>query len=181
MTITRAKIDVSIPRKRRGDCSQHEKGLNKFYDQVGRTFWMTWNFRLNFLWNFHETFMKLSFTGRSSYFEACQLRCSQGCADCFPWFCQTTILWLHVPAGLFSTTAWGSYQISIHALCQAVKTDNKLLFENKSKFLLVHASSGFKHALKEVLADPAVQARLADTKASEEVAGSKISKLYNFL
>ena len=34
MTITRAKIDVSIPRKRRGDCSQHEKGLNKFYDQV---------------------------------------------------------------------------------------------------------------------------------------------------
>ena len=50
-----------------------------------------------------------------------------------------------------------------------MKTDNKLLFENKSKFLLVHASSGFKHALKEVLADPAVQARLADTKASEEV------------
>ena len=72
-----------------------------------------------------------------------------------------------------------SGQISIHALIQAVKTDNKLLFENKSKFLLVHASSGFKHALKEVLADPAVQARLADTKASEEVAGSKISKLYN--
>ena len=33
---------------------------------------------------------------------------------------------------------------------QAVKTDNKLLFENKSKFLLVHASSGFKHSLKEV-------------------------------
>ena len=54
-----------------------------------------------------------------------------------------------------------------------MKTDNKLLFENKSKFLLVHASSGFKHALKEVLADPAVQARLADTKASEEVAWSK--------
>ena len=54
-----------------------------------------------------------------------------------------------------------------------MKTDNKLLFENKSKFLLVHASSGFKHALKEVLADPAVQARLADTKASEEVAWAK--------
>ena len=52
---------------------------------------------------------------------------------------------------------------------KAVKTDNKLLFENKSKFLLVHSSSGFKHALKEVLADPAVQARLQDTKAGEEV------------
>ena len=33
MTVTRAKVDVSIPRKRRGDCSQHEKGLTKFYDQ----------------------------------------------------------------------------------------------------------------------------------------------------
>merc|ERR1712112_201621 len=33
MTVTRAKIEVSIPRKRRGDVSQHEKGLNKFYDQ----------------------------------------------------------------------------------------------------------------------------------------------------
>ena len=67
---------------------------------------------------------------------------------------------------------------------QAVKTDNKLLFEHKSKFLLVHSSSGFKHSLKEVkfrypdiifmyfykvLQDPAVQAKLADTKASEEV------------
>ena len=47
---------------------------------------------------------------------------------------------------------------------QAVKTDNKLLFENKGKFLLVHSSSGYKHALKEVLQDPAVLARLVDTK-----------------
>ena len=33
----------------------------------------------------------------------------------------------------------------------------------------MHASSGFKHSLKEVLADPAIQSRLQDTKASEEV------------
>ena len=49
---------------------------------------------------------------------------------------------------------------------QAVKTDNKLLFENKGKFLLVHSSSGYKHALKEVLQDPAVLARLVDTKVN---------------
>lgn len=30
----------------------------------------------------------------------------------------------------------------------AIKTDNKLLLENKGKFMLVHASSGFKHSLK---------------------------------
>lgn len=34
---------------------------------------------------------------------------------------------------------------------QAIKTDNKLLIENKSKFLLVKASSGFKHSLKGLL------------------------------
>lgn len=31
---------------------------------------------------------------------------------------------------------------------EAVKTDNKLLLDNKSKFLLIHSSSGFKHSLK---------------------------------
>ena len=45
----------------------------------------------------------------------------------------------------------------------------KMLLENKGKFVLVHASSGFKHSLKEVLQDPALQSRLADTKATEEV------------
>lgn len=34
MTLCRAKIDVNIPRKRKGHCSQHEKGLQKFYDAV---------------------------------------------------------------------------------------------------------------------------------------------------
>lgn len=33
---------------------------------------------------------------------------------------------------------------------EAIKTDNKLLLDNKAKFLLVHASSGFKHSLKGV-------------------------------
>ncbi|XP_011308857.1 protein pelota [Fopius arisanus] len=52
---------------------------------------------------------------------------------------------------------------------QASKTDIKILIENKSKFMLVHASSGFKHSLKEVLADPTVVARISDTKAAGEV------------
>jgi len=45
-----------------------------------------------------------------------------------------------------------------------VKQDVKVLLESKSKFLLVHVSSGHKHVLKEVLADPAVTVKLADTK-----------------
>ncbi|KAL1452797.1 hypothetical protein WDU94_006992 [Cyamophila willieti] len=52
---------------------------------------------------------------------------------------------------------------------EAVKTDNKVLFENKSKFMLVHSSSAFKHSLKEILADPVVMTRMQDTKALGEV------------
>lgn len=34
MTLVRTKIDMNIPRKRKGVTSQHEKGLSKFYDAV---------------------------------------------------------------------------------------------------------------------------------------------------
>lgn len=34
MTIVRSKIDVAIPRKRKGFVQQHEKGLTKFYEAV---------------------------------------------------------------------------------------------------------------------------------------------------
>lgn len=74
-----------------------------------------------------------------------------------------------------------------YMLQQAVKNDIKVLIENKSKFMLVHSSSGFKHSLKgnnliifyilntnriilsEVLQDPAVIAKMSDTKAASEV------------
>jgi len=120
MTITRSKIDVNIPRKRRGDCSQHEKGLVKFYDQVLQAILRHVNFDV-------------------------------------------------VKAVIIASPGFVRQQFFDYIYQQAVKTDNKILFENKSKFMLVHSSSGFKHSLKEVLQDPAVQARLADTKASEEV------------
>ncbi|KAH9376655.1 hypothetical protein HPB48_005866 [Haemaphysalis longicornis] len=86
MTLVRAKIDVSIPRKRKGSCSQHDK--DQFYEYM---------------------------------FQA------------------------------------------------ATKLDLKVLLENKGKFVLTHASSGFKHSLKEILQDPSVQSKLSDTKAAGEV------------
>jgi protein pelota len=62
---------------------------------------------------------------------------------------------------------------------QAVRTDNKLLLDNKGKFLLVHASSGFKHSLKEVLQDSAVVAKMSDTKAAGEV--KRLEAFYTML
>jgi protein pelota len=34
MTIVRTKIQTSIPKKRRGASTDHEKGVKKFYDQI---------------------------------------------------------------------------------------------------------------------------------------------------
>lgn len=44
------------------------------------------------------------------------------------------------------------------------KDVSKMVTENRSKFMLVHASNGFKHALKEVLADPTIASTLSETK-----------------
>nr|CAG4634818.1 EOG090X07BV [Alona affinis] len=120
MTLVRAKIDVPIPRKRKGNPGQHEKGLQKFYDTVLQAILRHVNFDVT----------------------RCVLLASPGFVK--DHFFEFMMQW-------------------------ASKTDNKVLIDNKSKFLLLHASSGFKHSLKEVLADPAVTARMADTKAMAEV------------
>ena len=39
-------------------------------------------------------------------------------------------------------------QFTDYMFQQAVKMEFKILLENKSRFVLVHSSSGFKHALK---------------------------------
>lgn len=120
MTLVRAKIDVAIPRKRKGSTSQHEKGLQKFYDNILQAILRHVNFDIT----------------------RCILVASPG----------------------FVKDHFFDYMMQ-----WAIKNDNRVLIENKSKFLLIHASSGFKHSLKEVLADPAVTSRMADTKATIEV------------
>ncbi|ORX90175.1 hypothetical protein K493DRAFT_278220 [Basidiobolus meristosporus CBS 931.73] len=60
-------------------------------------------------------------------------------------------------------------QLYQYIFAEAVKTENKLLLENKPKFLLIHSSSGHKHSLQEVMQDSAIQTKLADTKAAQEI------------
>ncbi|KAL1490746.1 hypothetical protein ABEB36_013393 [Hypothenemus hampei] len=120
MTLVRAKIDVNIPRKRKGFSQQHEKGLVKFYEQVMQAIIRHIDFDV----------------------VKCVLVASPG----------------------FIKDQFHEYMFQM-----AVKTDNKILIDNKPKFMLVHASSGFKHSLKEVLQDPAVISKISDTKAASEV------------
>ncbi|XP_026295657.1 protein pelota isoform X2 [Apis mellifera] len=120
MTIVRAKIDQVIPRKRKGNVSQHEKGLTRFYDNIMQGILRHVNFDI----------------------VKCIILASPG----------------------FVKDQFMDYMIQ-----QAIKLDNKIILENKGKFLLVHSSSGFKHSLKEILAEPAVISRISETKASGEV------------
>ncbi len=53
---------------------------------------------------------------------------------------------------------------------EAQKRELRPLIEARSKVLTAHASSGYKHALGEALASPAVAARVKDTRAAAEVA-----------
>jgi len=120
MTLMRAKIDVNIPRKRKGNCSQHDKGLAKFYESVMQAVMRHVNFDV-------------------------------------------------VKCLLIASPGFVKDQFSEYLWAEAVRADYKVLLENRSKFVLVHSSSGFKHSLKEALQDPAIASRLTETKFSSEV------------
>ncbi|KAL7062249.1 hypothetical protein AAHC03_0392 [Spirometra sp. Aus1] len=51
----------------------------------------------------------------------------------------------------------------------ATKEEKRVFLDNKGKFMLVHSSSGHKHALKEVLSDPLVLSKISNTKAAAEI------------
>lgn len=130
MTLVRAKIDMNVPRKRKGYCGQHDKGIMKFYDAIIQAILRHFNFDI-------------------------------------------------VKCILLGSPGFVKDQFYEYMFNQATKNDLKILLDNKSKFLLVHSSSGHKHALKEVLSDPAVGSRISDTKASGEV--KALDNFYNVL
>lgn len=60
-------------------------------------------------------------------------------------------------------------QFHRHLLLEAERRELRAITENKSRILLVHANSGYRHSLGEVLSDPKVVKMIQDTKASKEV------------
>ncbi|KAG7325425.1 hypothetical protein KOW79_011741 [Hemibagrus wyckioides] len=120
MTLLRAKVEVTIPRKRRGSCAQHEKALERFYEAVMQGILRHFNFDV-------------------------------------------------VKCILVASPGFVKDQFITYLFKEAVRQECKVLLENRSKFMLVHASSGHKYSLKEVLSDPTVTSRLSDTKAAGEV------------
>lgn len=119
MTVVKAKIDMTIPRKRTGS-SSHDKGITRFYETVYQAILRTVDF----------TTVK------------CVLLASPG----------------------FVKDDFYQYLVT-----QSIRRDDRPLIEHKSKFVLCKASSGHKHALEEVFADPSIMSQLENTKMAKEV------------
>ncbi|OMO92939.1 Translation release factor pelota-like protein [Corchorus capsularis] len=60
-------------------------------------------------------------------------------------------------------------QFHRHLMLEAERRQLRPIIENKSRIILVHTSSGYKHSLKEVLEAPNVMNMIKDTKAAQEV------------
>lgn len=120
LTINRQKIEHTIPRKRKGLCAQHDKGMEKFFDSIIAAIIKHINFAV-------------------------------------------------VKAIIIASPGFVKDQFYAYMLSKANRDDGAQILENKNKFILLHSSNGFKHALTEVLQDPLVVNRLSDTKAAGEI------------
>lgn len=119
LTITKARIEVNIPKKRTGS-SQNSKAIKKFYEAVYRAI----------LQHIDFSKVKVVLLGSPGYVK-----------DDFFKYIQE----------------------------EMVRRDDRPYIENKAKFVFCKASSGHKHALDEVFSDPAIMARMNDTKVAREV------------
>lgn len=121
MTVTKAKLEQTIPKKGRGSTTQHDKAVTRFFEAVLQAMMRHIDFDV----------------------VKCLLVASPG----------------------FVNDSFLTYVFS-----QAAKrSELKYLFEHRSKMIKARSTSGHKHALNEVLADPKVAMRLSNTKASKEV------------
>jgi protein pelota len=120
LTITKARIDKNIPKKRTGS-SQNAKAITKFFEAVYQAILR------------HIDFSK-------------------------------------VKVVLLASPGYVKDDFFQYLQQEAVRRDDRPFIENKAKFVLCKASNGHKHALEEVFSDPAIMAKMDDTKVAKEVA-----------
>jgi len=120
-TVTRARVEVAMPRKHGAAIAGLDKAVHKFFEQV-----------------LQALLRHVDFTA---------VRC------------------LLIAGPGFTKDALVTFLFA-----EAQKRDLRPLLEARTKVVVAHASSGYKHALSEALADPAVATRVKDTRASAEVA-----------
>ncbi|CAK9326027.1 unnamed protein product [Citrullus colocynthis] len=124
MTITRARIETSIPRKHGPAIAGYESALNKFFENV------------------LQAFLK--------YVDFNVVRCA-----------------------VIASPGFTKDQFHRHLLLEAERRQLRPIIENKSRIVLIHTTSGYKHSLREVLDASNVMNMIKDTKAAQEVRALK--------
>ncbi|KAL7580219.1 hypothetical protein ACA910_012964 [Epithemia clementina (nom. ined.)] len=120
LTVTKARLETNIPKKRTGYTNQHSKATKKFYESV-----------------YQAILRHVDFT--------------------------------RVKVVLLGSPGFVKDDFFKYLLEESTKREDRAIIENKHKFVLCRASSGHKHALEEVFSDPAIMARMNDTKVAKEV------------
>ncbi|XP_071934717.1 protein PELOTA 1 isoform X2 [Coffea arabica] len=124
VTITRSRIETSIPRKHGPAVAGYDKALNKFFENVLKAFRQHIDFNV--------------------------VRCA-----------------------VIASPGFTKDQFHRHLLLEAERKQLRPIIENKSRIVLVHTTSGYKHSLREVLDAPNVMNMIKDTKAAKEVQALK--------
>jgi len=96
MTIVRSRVEMTIPRKRKGSSSTHDKALEKFFESVLRGIVQYINFDV-------------------------------------------------VKAIIIASPGFAKDQFFQYLSNEMVKQDNKILLQNKSKFILAHSNTPHKY------------------------------------
>lgn len=124
VTITRSRIEASIPRKHGPAVAGYDKALTKFFENVLQAFLKHIDFKV--------------------------VRCA-----------------------VVASPGFTKDQFHRHLMLEAERRQLRTIIENKSRIILVHTTSGYKHSLREVLDAPNVMNMIKDTKAAQEVRALK--------
>ncbi|KAM7459379.1 hypothetical protein LguiA_036373 [Lonicera macranthoides] len=124
VTVTRSRIEASIPRKHGPAIAGYDKALNKFFDNVVQAFLNHIDFKV--------------------------VRCA-----------------------VIASPGFTKDQFHRHLMLEAERKQLRPIIENKSRIILAHTTSGYKHSLREVLDAPNVMNMIKDTKAAREVQAFK--------
>ncbi|KAL9248250.1 hypothetical protein vseg_021594 [Gypsophila vaccaria] len=130
LTLTRSRIEVSIPRKHGPAIAGYESALKKFFENVLQAFLKHVDFNV--------------------------VRCA-----------------------VIASPGFTKDQFHSHLLLEAERKQLRSIIENKSRIILAHTTSGYKHSLKEVLDAPNVMSMIKDTKAAQEVRA--LEEFFNML
>ena len=168
MTVVRAKIEQSIPRKRSGR-SGHGKAVERFYENILQSILRHVQFAPHDHHNNNNTPQKgnssrgqkkpksgskMSMKSHSSGgYDGDQKKKSSGKVKCL----------------VIASPGYTRNEFYNWLLAQCSKRDLKEISEHKSQIILAHSSSGHKHALNEVFMDEAIQQKISETKAASEV------------